>query len=78
MVGANPHGAVKLDVRNLMKKVLKTLFVSLFALSAAALLGGCASDRAVVQQANEVDQTLEKAVIHDPQIESYFQRLGAR
>ncbi len=61
-----------------MKNTLKTLIVLLFASAFAGLLGGCASDRAVVQQANEFDTTLEKAVIHDPQIESYFQRLGQR
>jgi predicted Zn-dependent protease len=61
-----------------MKTALKLLIVLFIAAGFTSLLGGCASDRAVVQQANEVDQTLEKAVIHDPQIESYFQRLGAR
>jgi predicted Zn-dependent protease len=59
-------------------KTAKTLIVLVFGAGLTALLGGCASDRAVVQQANEFDQTLEKAVIHDPQLESYFQRLGAR
>jgi len=61
-----------------MKTALKTLIVLLFAAGFTALLGGCASDRAVVQQANEFDTTLEKAVIHDPQLESYFHRLGQR
>ena len=61
-----------------MKTALKTLILLLFAAGFTGLLGGCASDRAVVQQANEFDQTLEKAVIKDPQIESYFQRLGVR
>ena len=61
-----------------MKKPLKLLIVLVFGLTLAALLGGCATDRAVVQQANDFDQTLEKAAIKDPQIESYFQRLGVR
>src|SRR3989440_11343590 len=61
-----------------MKKPLKILAVLVFGLTLTALIGGCATDRAVVQQANEFDQTLEKAVIHDPQLESYFQRLGTR
>src|SRR3989449_3045325 len=61
-----------------MKTALKSLIFLVFGAGFVGLLGGCASDRAVVQQANEFDQTLEKAVIHDPQLESYFQWLGAR
>jgi len=61
-----------------MKTALKTLIVLIFAAGFAGLLGGCATDRAVVQQADEFNTTLDKAVIHDPQLESYFQRLGSR
>lgn len=61
-----------------MKKTLKNLIVLVLGPGLLALLGGCASDRAVVQQAEEFNTTLDKAVIHDPQLESYFQRLGQR
>jgi predicted Zn-dependent protease len=42
------------------------------------LIGGCATDRAVVDQADQFHGTLDKAVIHDPQLDSYMQRLGQR
>jgi len=61
-----------------MKTALKTLIVAVLGPSLLALMGGCASDRAVVQQAEEFNTTLDKAVIKDPQLESYFQRLGQR
>src|SRR5882672_641200 len=61
-----------------MKITLKTLVILVFGTGLIGLLGGCASDRAVVQQADEFNTTLDKAVIHDPQLESYFQRLGTR
>src|SRR5207237_9820753 len=77
MVGASKTAAVQSDCEDSMKKTLKTLIVLLFSAGLIAITG-CASDRAVVQQANDFDQTLEKAVIHDPQLESYFQRLGTR
>ncbi|HEV8378081.1 MAG TPA: M48 family metalloprotease [Tepidisphaeraceae bacterium] len=61
-----------------MKTALKILSVLILGAGFTALLGGCATDRAVVQQAEEFNTTLDKAVIHDPQLESYFQRLGSR
>jgi predicted Zn-dependent protease len=61
-----------------MKTTLKTLIVLLCGVGLVVSLGGCATDRAVVQQAEEFNTTLDKAVIHDPQLQSYFQRLGSR
>ncbi|HEV8290882.1 MAG TPA: M48 family metalloprotease [Tepidisphaeraceae bacterium] len=61
-----------------MKTTLKILSVLILGAGFTALLGGCATDRAVVEQADQFNTTLDKAVIHDPQLESYFQRLGAR
>jgi len=61
-----------------MKTALQTLIVLVFGAAFTALLGGCATDKAVVQQAEEFNTTLDKAVMHDPQLQSYFQRLGTR
>src|SRR5258705_6207955 len=61
-----------------MKTALKTLIVVVLGPGLLSLSGGCATDRAVVQQADEFNTTLDKAVIHDPQLESYFGRLGTR
>jgi len=69
---------VTVSLEEPMKTPLNKLIVLFFAAGLAILLGGCASDRAVVQQANEFDNTLEKAVVHDPQLENYFQRIGQR
>src|SRR6266516_4680896 len=61
-----------------MNMAIKTIFVSAIGVLLSALLTGCATDRAVVEQAQQYDQTLEKAVIKDPQLESYFNRIGQR
>src|SRR3954467_1818567 len=61
-----------------MKTALKTMILVVVGAGLAGLSSGCATDRAVVQQAEEFNGTLDKAVIHDPQLESYFQRLGTR
>jgi beta-barrel assembly-enhancing protease len=61
-----------------MKTAVKTLIVLIFGAAFSALLGGCATDRAVVEQAEQFNTTLDKAVIHDPQLESYFKRIGSR
>src|SRR5258705_10427070 len=61
-----------------MKTALKTLIVVVLGPGLLSLSGGCATDRAVVQQADEFNTTLDKAVIHDPQLQSYFQRPGTR
>jgi predicted Zn-dependent protease len=39
---------------------------------------GCASDRAVIGQANQVHGSLDPAVINDPELANYFQQVGDR
>jgi len=45
---------------------------------AAPLLAGCASDRQVISQANQVHTELEPAVVEDTQLASYLQSIGER
>ena len=61
-----------------MKIVLKTLTTLFCCCLLIWLTAGCATDKAVVEQAEQFNTTLDKAVIHDPQLESYFNRLGTR
>ncbi|HEV8605725.1 MAG TPA: M48 family metalloprotease [Tepidisphaeraceae bacterium] len=61
-----------------MKTGTKMLVVLVCGLLLGSGVVGCATDRAVVEQADQFNTTLDKAVIHDPQLESYFQRLGTR
>jgi predicted Zn-dependent protease len=44
----------------------------------AAAAGGCATDRQVIAQANDVHQGLEPAVIEDPVVANYIQQVGDR
>src|SRR4051812_37248144 len=39
---------------------------------------GCATDKQVIGQANQFHQNLEPAVIRDPELTSYIQRVGDR
>ena len=47
-------------------------------LALAALAGGCASDKSVINNANQANDQLEPTIIDDPQIEAYMQKLGRR
>lgn len=44
----------------------------------ALLSSGCTTDRAVIAQANQFDQGLEKAVLNDRQLSDYIQSVGNR
>src|SRR5213078_4405930 len=57
---------VTVPIEDSMKTAIKTLIVSLSLLLPASLITGCASDRAVIDQAEQFNTTLDKAVIHDP------------
>src|SRR5215471_10048521 len=39
---------------------------------------GCASDRSVISQANQVHTSLQPAVINDSELSSYIQQVGDR
>ncbi|HTL28857.1 MAG TPA: M48 family metalloprotease [Tepidisphaeraceae bacterium] len=52
--------------------LLVALFVSF------ALMTGCATDRSVLAQADQLHGSLEPAVIEDPQLASYLQKIGDR
>src|SRR3954471_11630169 len=41
-------------------------------------LTGCASDKAVIDQADQVHGSLQPAVIEDPQLAAYLQQVGNR
>lgn len=62
--------------------MLRTLVRSCVLLALAAGLipfsGGCASDRQVIAQANDVHRGLERAVVQDPQLKAYMDEVGAR
>ncbi len=47
-------------------------------LTAVALSSGCATDRQVIAQANEVNTQLKPAILTDPQLSSYIQQVGDR
>lgn len=46
--------------------------------SSLLLLPGCASDRAVISNANQAHADLEPAVIHDSELSAYLQTVGER
>src|SRR5436190_5132730 len=54
------------------------LFALLGLLALTATGSGCATDKQVIGQANQFHQNLEPAVINDPQLNSYIQRVGDR
>lgn len=43
-----------------------------------SIIGGCASDRAVINQANQMHSGLEPAVVADPELSAYLQEVGNR
>ena len=60
--------------RNCFTRILAVLLL----LGGVALTSGCASDKAVISQANEVHTELAPAVITDPTLSNYIQRVGDR
>src|SRR5687767_904572 len=58
--------------------VARAAAVALVALLAALGAGGCASDSAVLGQANQFHGQLQPAVIEDPTLSNYLQRVGDR
>src|SRR5688500_15850030 len=67
---------LKLQPRTTMR-TLKLLIVPL--LAALFIITGCASDRAVVDQANSMHSQLEPAVMDDdPALSNYLQKVGDR
>jgi len=58
---------------------LQGLTIKALALAAlTASLGGCASDRSVISQANQVHDGLKPAVMEDPELTAYLQKIGDR
>src|SRR5437763_1527451 len=62
---------------NLPRAVVRLLILSLLGLL-PLLAGGCATDKAVIGQANQFHQGLEPAVIKDPTLSNYIQKIGDR
>jgi predicted Zn-dependent protease len=59
------------------RPVRRLLIVPLLAL--VPLIGtGCANDKQIIGQANQFHSGLEQAVIHDPQLAGYLQKVGDR
>lgn len=52
--------------------------IGLALLAGVLTLGGCATDRQVISQANQVHEGLEPAVITDPELTNYLQTVGDR
>jgi predicted Zn-dependent protease len=67
----NPYAPIAKTFRNRLLAVL-----SLLGLVATGT--GCANDKQVISQANEFHQNLEPAVIKDPELNTYIQRVGDR
>jgi predicted Zn-dependent protease len=61
-------------LRNLLRRLV--LIVALGSVSLAGV--GCATDAAVIDQANQMHAGLEPAVITDPQLAGYIQAIGGR
>ncbi len=59
-------------------KLLTRLALGLILSVSGLLTTGCASDRAIISQANQMHGTLEPAIIDDPVLNSYIQRVGDR
>ena len=53
-------------------------YVLALALGALGLVVGCASDRQVIAQADQMHSTLKPAVIEDPVLANYLQQVGER
>lgn len=47
-------------------------------IAAVTLLGGCATDRQVINQANDVHTGIAPAVMNDPELNGYLQSVGSR
>lgn len=52
--------------------------LSTFLVLVSLLVAGCATDRKVIDQADEAHTQLEPAVMHDPELASYLQKIGDR
>jgi len=55
-----------------------TRFPLIVLMLVVVLLGGCATDRQVIAQANQFHNSLEPAVIDDPRLAEYLQAIGDR
>jgi predicted Zn-dependent protease len=61
-----------------MKRIFPRAFsIALFSLL-AALAGGCASDKAIISQAQTFHSGLQPAVVQDPELAGYLQQVGDR
>ncbi len=61
-----------------MKRTVGRLLAGLMLLVAGGGLGGCVSDSAVISQATEAHNSLKPAVVTDPVLSGYIQRVGDR
>src|SRR5688572_30285656 len=59
-----------------MKKI--KLIVAFLSLASLFATGGCATDKAVMAQASQMNTQLEPATIDDPELAAYFQQVGER
>src|SRR5215208_457203 len=78
MLRNHPHRQEMARPRALARRVASA-FTLLVLLGAGGLLnGGCASDKAVISQANQFHTGLQKAVMNDPTLDNYINDVGQR
>jgi predicted Zn-dependent protease len=83
--GMSRSGEASISMMRMHRKavVMRTLtlgarFIALSVLAGGLVLGGGATDRQVISQANQVHEGLEPAVINDPELTNYLQTVGDR
>jgi predicted Zn-dependent protease len=59
-------------------RILKSFALTFSLVIGATVFAGCATDRAVISQANQVHDGIKPAVMDDPQLTSYLQTVGDR
>src|SRR5678816_4091575 len=61
-----------------MRNPRKLSVASPLLLTFVLLAGGCATDQAVISQANQMNGQLKPAIMEDPELASYLQKVGDR
>src|SRR5690349_20210907 len=61
-------------MRNLRTFAVSSLLLSTLLIAA----GGCATDQSVISQANNMNTQLKPAIMEDPELATYLQKVGDR
>jgi len=61
-----------------INKIIRSSAVAVLLMAAVLFSGGCATDKSVIAQADDVHTGLQPAVINDPQLAGYLQKVGDR